>query len=91
LNQAKAAERREAENTKAVIVQVDDLLTFRQFSKKSADDAIDVRDIIRRQLDTNIDSGHSMMKTLGGRLGVLKSAKISYLTLVVFLSSLVRS
>jgi hypothetical protein len=25
-----------------VIVQVDDLLTFRQFSKKSADDAIDV-------------------------------------------------
>jgi coatomer subunit beta len=27
-----------------VIVQVDDLLTFRQFSKQSADDAIDVRD-----------------------------------------------
>jgi hypothetical protein len=32
------------ESTKAVIVQVDDLLTFRQFSKKSADDAIDVCD-----------------------------------------------
>jgi hypothetical protein len=41
-NQAKAAERKDAETTKAVIVQVDDLLTFRQFSKKSADDAIDV-------------------------------------------------
>jgi coatomer subunit beta len=42
LDQAKAAERKDAESTKAVIVQVDDLLTFRQFSKKSADDAIDV-------------------------------------------------
>jgi coatomer subunit beta len=38
----KGAERKDAEATKAVIVQVDDLLSFRQFSKKSADDAIDV-------------------------------------------------
>jgi coatomer subunit beta len=44
-NSAKAVELKDAESTKAVIVQVDDLLTFRQFSKKSADDAIDVCDI----------------------------------------------
>ncbi|KAG1786708.1 coatomer beta C-terminal region-domain-containing protein [Suillus plorans] len=37
----KAAEKKEAENTKEHVVQVDDLLTFRQFSKKSADDPID--------------------------------------------------
>ena len=39
---AKAAERKDAEAPKTVIVQVDDLLSFRQFSKKSADEAIDV-------------------------------------------------
>ncbi|KIM72414.1 hypothetical protein PILCRDRAFT_23946, partial [Piloderma croceum F 1598] len=33
--------RKDVESAKAVIVQVDDLLTFRQFLKKSADDAID--------------------------------------------------
>lgn len=43
LRQKRAAEKKEAETTKAVVVQVDDLLTFRQFSKKTADDAIDVR------------------------------------------------
>lgn len=32
--QKKAAEKKEAENTKEHVVQVDDLLTFRQFSKK---------------------------------------------------------
>ncbi|KAF8640580.1 hypothetical protein AX17_000242 [Amanita inopinata Kibby_2008] len=37
----RAAEKKEAESTKATIVQVDDLLTFRQFSKKTADDVID--------------------------------------------------
>ncbi|KAG8848236.1 coatomer subunit beta [Tulasnella sp. 330] len=36
----KAAEKREKEN-KSVSVQVDDLLTFRQFSKKAASDGID--------------------------------------------------
>jgi len=41
---AKAAERKDAESTKAVIVQIDDLLTFRQFSKRLADDAIVVCD-----------------------------------------------
>ncbi|KAG5644963.1 hypothetical protein DXG03_007333 [Asterophora parasitica] len=37
----KAAEKKELETTKAVVIQVDDLLSFRQFSKKTADDAID--------------------------------------------------
>ncbi|KAH9942945.1 coatomer protein [Amylocystis lapponica] len=37
----KAAEKKELESTKAKIVQVDDLLTFRQFSKKAVDDALD--------------------------------------------------
>jgi hypothetical protein len=41
--QKKAAEKKEAESSKAAIVQVDDLLSFRQFSKKAADDVIDVR------------------------------------------------
>ena len=38
----KAAEKKEQEGSKAVAVQVDDLLTFRQFSKKAADDIVDV-------------------------------------------------
>jgi coatomer subunit beta len=38
----RAAEKKEAESEKKAAVQVDDLLTFRQFSKKTADDAIDV-------------------------------------------------
>ncbi|KAF5385158.1 hypothetical protein D9615_000914 [Tricholomella constricta] len=37
----RAAEKKEMETTKAVVIQVDDLLSFRQFSKKTADDAID--------------------------------------------------
>ncbi|EGN93580.1 hypothetical protein SERLA73DRAFT_97514 [Serpula lacrymans var. lacrymans S7.3] len=37
----KAAEKKEVETTKTAAVQVDDLLTFRQFSRKSADDPID--------------------------------------------------
>ena len=43
--QKKAAEKKEKE-TKKSIVQCDDLLTFRQFSKKAADDVIDVRDSV---------------------------------------------
>lgn len=38
----RAAEKKEAETSKAAVIQVDDLLMFRQFSKKTADDAIDV-------------------------------------------------
>jgi len=45
-NQTKAAKWKDAESTKAFIMQVDDLLTFRQFSKKSADDTIDVCDLL---------------------------------------------
>ncbi|PCH34145.1 coatomer protein [Wolfiporia cocos MD-104 SS10] len=37
----KAAEKKEQESAKVKIVQVDDLLSFRQFSKKAADDGID--------------------------------------------------
>ncbi|KAK0446623.1 coatomer protein [Armillaria borealis] len=37
----RALEKKETEATKAAVVQVDDLLTFRQFSKKTTDDAID--------------------------------------------------
>ncbi|KAF7359278.1 Coatomer subunit beta [Mycena sanguinolenta] len=37
----RALEKKEAESTKVAAVQVDDLLTFRQFSKKTADEAID--------------------------------------------------
>lgn len=40
----RAAEKKEAETTKTIAVQVDDLLSFRQFSKKTADEAIDVSD-----------------------------------------------
>ncbi|KAG6901575.1 hypothetical protein C0995_010343 [Termitomyces sp. Mi166 len=36
-----AADKKASEATKATIVQVDDLLSFRQFTKKTADDAID--------------------------------------------------
>ncbi|KZT08642.1 coatomer protein [Laetiporus sulphureus 93-53] len=44
----KAAEKKEQESAKEKIVQVDDLLTFRQFSKKTADDVIDdVEDVGR--------------------------------------------
>ncbi|THH30621.1 hypothetical protein EUX98_g3558 [Antrodiella citrinella] len=37
----KAAEKKESEKTTEVAVQVDDLLTFRQFSKKAVDDLVD--------------------------------------------------
>ncbi|KAG9309077.1 adaptin N terminal region-domain-containing protein [Chiua virens] len=40
----RAAEKKEAEDTRENIVQVDDLLSFRQFSKKSADDAFNYAD-----------------------------------------------
>ena len=38
----KAAEKKESESAKTIAIQVDDLLSFRQFSKKSADDVLDV-------------------------------------------------
>lgn len=45
--QKRAAEKKEAESDKTVEVQVDDLLTFRQFSKKAAEDIIDVSHLSR--------------------------------------------
>ena len=42
----RAAEKKEAETKKEAIVQVDDLLSFRQFSKRMPDEAIDVSPIL---------------------------------------------
>ncbi|KJA28298.1 hypothetical protein HYPSUDRAFT_61930 [Hypholoma sublateritium FD-334 SS-4] len=44
----RAAEKKEAETTKAIAIQVDDLLSFRQFSKKTADEAIDYDEDVGR-------------------------------------------
>lgn len=43
IEQKKAAEKREQERAEEKIVQADDLLTFRQFTKKAVDDVFDVR------------------------------------------------
>jgi len=44
----KAAEKREQESAQEKIVQVDDLLTFRQFTRKAVDDVIDdAEDVVR--------------------------------------------
>jgi len=42
MHQKRAADKKAELSSKPVIVQVDDLLSFRQFSKKTADEAIDV-------------------------------------------------
>ncbi|KAF8216278.1 coatomer beta subunit [Mycena galopus ATCC 62051] len=44
----RALDKKEAETTKVAAVQVDDLLTFRQFSKKTADEAIDYDEDVGR-------------------------------------------
>ncbi|KAI0323051.1 coatomer beta subunit [Amylostereum chailletii] len=44
----KAAEKKALEATKESIIQVDDLLSFRQFSKKAADDVIDYDEDVGR-------------------------------------------
>ncbi|KAI0005525.1 coatomer beta subunit [Russula compacta] len=44
----KAAEKRELEAAKQDVVQVDDLLTFRQFTRKGADDVIDYDEDVGR-------------------------------------------
>ncbi|KAH9082282.1 coatomer beta subunit [Lactarius deliciosus] len=44
----KAAEKRELEAAKQDVVRVDDLLTFRQFTKKAADDVIDYDEDVGR-------------------------------------------
>lgn len=40
--QKRANEKKDSDNTQEKIVQVDDLLSFRQFSKKAVDDPLDV-------------------------------------------------
>jgi len=79
---------KDAESTKVLIMQVDDLLTFRQFSKKSEDDTIEVCDLLTNseKLGMKIltDFFHKMMRTLEGRLGGLRFAKILYPILVIF-------
>lgn len=78
--QAKAAEKRLAENPPIVAVQVDDLLTFRQFSKKSADTAIDVRCCKKRvQIEVHL-SNRSMTKTLIEQRATPKFMKTSFPT-----------
>lgn len=79
-HQAKAAERKEAESTKAMIVQVDDLLSFRQFSKKSADEAIDVSIGVLSTQESKILTKilHSTTRTLDVLLVAQKSEKILY-------------
>jgi coatomer subunit beta len=47
-HEKQAALKKEAESTKATIIQVDDLLSFRQFSKKTADEAIDYDEDVGR-------------------------------------------
>ncbi|KAJ7894174.1 hypothetical protein B0H14DRAFT_2266560, partial [Mycena olivaceomarginata] len=44
----RALDKEKAETTKLAAVQVDDLLTFRQFSKKAADEAIDYDEEVGR-------------------------------------------
>ena len=62
--QKKAAEKKESEQAKAKIIQVDDLLSFRQFSKKAADDVIGASGTaevqrIRRQLNALVKDGRA--------------------------------
>ena len=76
--QKKAAEKRELEAAKQDVVRVDDLLTFRQFTKKAADDVIDVRipgfGSKRCRLHDGFDS---TTKTLGVRRGQETCTRIS--------------
>ncbi|KAJ7328820.1 hypothetical protein DFH08DRAFT_1084351 [Mycena albidolilacea] len=46
----RALDKKEAEMTKVAAVQVDDLLTFRKFSKKTADEAIDYDEKVGRAM-----------------------------------------
>jgi hypothetical protein len=64
-------------------VQIDDLLTFRQFTKKATADVIDVC-ISSNQAALKFHSGfNSMTKTSDGRRGQEKCTKTSYPTSVV--------
>lgn len=83
--QKKAAEKKESESTQDRVVQVDDLLTFRQFSKKSADDPIDVSFFFFRMYDsTPTKSCCSTSRTSAGQRVLLKFGKTSSPTSVAY-------
>lgn len=56
----RASEKKKAEQTKIVAIQVDDLLSFRQFSTKATDDFIDVSYFIRNATAHVADSTTKM-------------------------------
>ena len=83
----RAAEKKEAETTKAIAIQVDDLLSFRQFSKKTADEAIDVSrfSLLVYLLDAEPPQSffdHSTTKMSAGLPELAKFKKISCQILV---------
>jgi hypothetical protein len=82
--QKKAAEKKESESTQDRVVQVDDLLTFRQFSKKSADDPIDVSFFFRMYDSVPTKSYCSTLRTLAGQQALLKFGKTSSPTSVAY-------
>lgn len=76
--QKKAAEKKEKE-TKKSVVQCDDLLTFRQFSKKAADDVIDVSLLLMRNSVLDIQCFfYSMTRMLGVLPALGKFKKTSF-------------
>lgn len=79
--QKRATEKKEAETTKVAAIQVDDLLTFRQFSKKTADDAIDVSALLLfhvvRLTNSLTGISTSMTRILVGQLGLPRFKKTS--------------
>lgn len=88
--QKKAAEKKELESSKTVEVQVDDLLTFRQFSKKASDDLVDVSNssicLVSPSLTTD---SRRTPPTSGVLLALVKSKKTSSPTSAVYRSLLV--
>lgn len=73
----RATEKKEAETTKAIAIQVDDLLSFRQFSKKTADEAIDVSLPFSFRYHFYNHAYVSMTKMSAARRERVKSKKIS--------------
>ena len=78
--QKRAAEKKEAESVKKVDVQVDDVLSFRQFSKK-AEEAIDVSSVcLFGHPVLGLIFGYSTMKMSAKRLVLARFKKTSCLT-----------
>jgi vesicle coat complex subunit len=87
----KAAEKKEQESTKPAAIQVDDLLTFRQFSKKAAEDIVDVSDSVSTYVYMRLicTCPRRIRKTWFARLEPEMRAKTSSPISAAFLSSLV--